>query len=138
MSIPPRVDGLRGRRMRRKEDAMEYMLLLYSDETLAAKVPRDELAKVFAEFGEVTEALKQKGKLRHTAPLQPTRAATSVRVRDGKPGVHDGPFAETKEQLGGYYVVDVESLDEAIEIATQIPTSRYGCDEIRPFMRMHR
>ena len=115
---------------------MEYMLLLYADETLASKVPRDELAKAFAEFGAVTGDLKKNNQLRHTSPLQPTRSATTVRVRDGKRSLQDGPFAETKEQLGGYYVIDVESLDEAIAVAERIPTARYGSVEIRPLMKM--
>jgi hypothetical protein len=115
---------------------MEYLLLLYSDETLAAKLPRDELGKVFAEFGAVTGDLQKRNLLRHTSPLQPTRAATTVRVRDGKRTLHDGPFAETKEQLGGYYIIDVATLDEAIAIAERIPTSRYGCVEVRPVMKM--
>ena len=117
---------------------MEFMLLLYSDETLASKVEGNELAKVFAQFGKVTEGLKARNQLKHTQPLQPTRAATTVRVRDGKRTTTDGPFAETKEQIGGYYVIDVKSLDEAVEIAAELPTSWYGSVEIRPIMRMDR
>jgi hypothetical protein len=122
----------------RKELSMEFMLMLYSDETLASKATGDELAKAFAEFGRVTEALKARNQLKHTQPLQPTSAATTVRVRNGKRTTTDGPFAETKEQIGGYYVIDVKSLDEAIEIAAQLPTSWYGSVEIRPIMRMGR
>jgi hypothetical protein len=117
---------------------MKYMLLLYSDETLASKVSGDELGKVFAEFGSVTEALKTRNQLNHTEPLQPTPAAKTVRIRDGKRMIHDGPFAETKEQLGGYYLIDVESMEEAVEVAARIPTSRYGSVEIRPIMVMKR
>jgi hypothetical protein len=115
---------------------MEYMLLLYADESLASKVPREELAKVFADFGAVTGDLQRKNQLHHTSPLQPTRSATTVRVRDGKRTLQDGPFAETKEQLGGYYVIDVPSLDDAIAVAERIPTVRYGSIEIRPLMKM--
>jgi hypothetical protein len=115
---------------------MEYLLLLYADETLAAKLPPEELGKIFGEFAALTGDLQKQDQLRHTRPLQPTRAATTVRVRDGKRALHDGPFAETKEQLGGYYVIDVASLDEAIAIAERLPTARFGSVEIRPILRM--
>jgi hypothetical protein len=116
---------------------MEYMLLLYSDETLAKRMKPEELGPVFAEFGAVTGDLQKKGQLKHSSPLEPTAAATTVRVREGKHMTTDGPFAETKEQLGGYYVIDVKDLDEAIAVAARIPTSRFGCVEVRPIMRMH-
>ena len=115
---------------------MEYLLLLYSDETLAQRMKPEELGRIFGEFGAVTADIQQKGQLKHSSPLKPTTAATTVRVRNGKRMTTDGPFAETKEQLGGYYVIDVKDLDEAIDIAARIPTSRFGCVEIRPIMRM--
>jgi hypothetical protein len=115
---------------------MEYLLLLYSDETLAGRMKPEELGPIFGEFGAVTQDIQSKGLLKHSSPLQPTATATTVRVRDGKRMVTDGPFAETKEQLGGYYVIDVKDLDEALDIAARIPTSRFGCVEVRPLMRM--
>jgi len=116
---------------------MEYLLLLYSDETLAQRMKPEELGPIFGEFGAVTTDIQKKGQLKHSSPLQPTPTATTVRVRDGKRLTTDGPFAETKEQLGGYYVIDVKDLDEAIVIAARIPTSRFGCVEVRPLMKMH-
>jgi hypothetical protein len=115
---------------------MEYLILLYADETLAGKLPPEELGQILGEFGALTADLHKKNQLLHTSPLQPTRAATTVRVRDGKRSLHDGPFAETKEQLGGYYVIDVPSLDEAIAVAERLPTARFGSVEIRPILRM--
>jgi len=116
---------------------MEYMLLLYGDEKQAATLDPAEKGRVFGEFAQVTQELAKSGKLKGTSPLQPTANATTVRVRDGKRLTTDGPFAETKEQLGGYYVVEAADLDEAIAIAARIPTVRYGCVEIRPVMKMH-
>ena len=115
---------------------MEYLLLLYSDETLAGRMKPEELGPIFGEFEAVTTDIKNKGQFKHSGGLQPTGTATSVRVREGKRMTTDGPFAETKEQLGGYYLIDVKDLDEAIAIAARIPTSRFGCVEVRPLMKM--
>jgi hypothetical protein len=115
---------------------MEYMLLLYGNEEQAANAGAAEKGQAFAEFAQVVQELTRNGQLKSTNPLQPTHAATTVRVRDGKRLTTDGPFAETKEQLGGYFVIDVKDLDEAIAIAARIPTSRYGSVEVRPIMKI--
>ena len=86
------------------------------------------------EYGKLTEDLKKSGQLRAGDALQPTTTATTVRVRDGKRLTTDGPFAETKEQLGGYYLVEAKDLDEAIAIAARIPGARHGSIEVRPVM----
>jgi hypothetical protein len=112
---------------------MKYMLLIYQNEASL-----DEAARQ-ACYGESTQLaidIQAKGQYLGASPLRPTAAATSVRVRDGKRLVTDGPFAETREQLGGYYLVDVEHLDQAIDIAARIPGARDGTVEIRPVVEL--
>jgi hypothetical protein len=114
---------------------MRYMFLVYSRETEMADASADEITKVRAGHWAVINATKRRGVLRDCAPLRPTDTATTLRVEHGRPLVLDGPFAETKEQLAGYYILDCADLDEAIGWAAQIPTSckgGEGCVEIRP------
>jgi hypothetical protein len=115
---------------------MQYMLLIYNDEQAWATLSDAERGQIFGEYGEYTKGLRESGAFVAGDPLQPISAATSVRVRDGQQLVTDGPFAETKEQLGGYYLVEAESLDEAIEHASKIPSARYGTIEVRPILTM--
>jgi hypothetical protein len=115
---------------------MQYMLLIYDDEKVWANFSEAERAAIFGEYGTYTQGLRDSGAFVAGDPLQPTTSATSVRVRDGEQLVTDGPFAETKEQLGGYYVVEAESIDEAIEHAAKIPSARYGTIEVRPVLAM--
>lgn len=112
---------------------MKYMLLIYSDE--AGWTP-SEREHCYQESTELAHQLNSKGQLLATAPLQPVSTATSVRVREGKRLVIDGPFAETREQLGGYYLIDATDLDEAIDIAGRIPGGRKGTVEIRPVLEL--
>ncbi len=115
---------------------MRYMLLIYgSEETYARMIQEEHDAAMQAHKAFVQEALKR-GILTGGAPLQPTSTATSVRVRNGKTLITDGPFAETKEQLAGNYVLDCKDLDEAIEMATKIPDALHGSIEIRPIMEL--
>lgn len=112
---------------------MRYMLLIYQDE----KVLDDDVREVcYQESLELAHDLKASGKFLATAPLQPVAAATSVRVRDGKRFVTDGPFAETREQLGGYFLVEAKDQDEAIAIAARIPGARRGTVEVRPVIEL--
>jgi hypothetical protein len=113
---------------------MQYMLLIYDDEQAWANMSEAESGAVFAEYGTYTQELHDSGAHVAGDALQPVRTATTVRVRDGETLTTDGPFAETKEQLGGYYIVDVASLDEALEWAAKIPSARYGSIEVRPVM----
>jgi hypothetical protein len=115
---------------------MQYMLLIYENEAEFAGRPADETKRMFAEYGEFTNAIKASGQFVTGAPLQPTSTATTVRVRNGKQLVTDGPFAETREQLGGYYLVEAKDLDEARSLAARIPGARYGSIEVRPLMAM--
>jgi hypothetical protein len=114
---------------------MQYILLIYSDEQAWTEAERQNC---YAASTELANQLKANGQLLATAPLQPVAMATSVQVRDGKRLVTDGPFAETREQLGGYFLVDAKDLDEAIGIAGSIPGARKGTVEIRPVLEVGR
>ena len=111
---------------------MKYMLLIHDDEKAWARLNEAERGKIYAEYGQFGQSVKASGNYLAGAQLQPTTMATSVRVRDGKRLVTDGPFAETREQLGGYYLVEAKDLDEATAIAARIPSARFGSIEIRP------
>ncbi len=113
---------------------MEYMLLIYSDERAWASLPDDERNAIIGEYFALTEEMRDRGVYVTGAPLRPTTTADTVRVRDDELLVTDGPFAETKEQLGGYFLVDVESDDEARAWAAKIPAARYGSVEVRPVL----
>jgi hypothetical protein len=110
---------------------MKYLLLVYFQEEILTDKDRSEC---YETSGDILEEIKSKGQFVSGAPLYPTSTATSVRVRDGKQLVTDGPFAETREQLGGYYLVDVENLDEAIAIAGRTPGALMGTVEVRPIV----
>lgn len=112
---------------------MKYMLLIYGDENALSEGEREEC---YQESVELTHQIKANGKYLGASPLHRTANATSVRVRDGKRHVTDGPFAETYEQLGGYFLVDAENLDDAIAIAGKIPGARWGTVEIRPILEL--
>jgi hypothetical protein len=108
---------------------MKYMLLVYLDEKALSD---DERQHCYVESAQLTQDLNSKGQYVIASPLHPVATATSVRLRQGKRLVTDGPFAETREQLGGFYLVEVEDLDEAIRVAERIPVARVGTIEIRP------
>ena len=112
---------------------MRYMLLIYLDEQALDEVERVEC---YEESTELAHQLDSAGQYVAAAPLHPTSTATSVRVREGKRLVTDGPFAETREQLGGYFLIDAGDLDEAIAIAARIPMARRGTVEIRPVVHI--
>ncbi len=113
---------------------MQYMLLIYDTEGSLAALSEAERNAFMGEYFSYTEALRGAGKFVAGDALQPTATATSVRLRGGERLVTDGPFAETKEQLGGYYLIEAESLDEALEWAAKIPSARLGTIEVRPVM----
>jgi hypothetical protein len=112
---------------------MKYMLLIYADENAWTDGEREQC---YVESTELTHELATRGQFLGASPLQPIATATSVRVRDGKRLVTDGPFAETREQLGGYFVVEAKDLNEAISIAARIPGSRKGTVEVRPMIEL--
>lgn len=111
---------------------MKYLLLIYGDEAFGAQMTEAEQQANMAEYYAFTNMIRERNVYVGGEALHPSSTATTVRVRDGRTLTTDGPFAETKEQLGGYYMVDCKDLDEAIEIATKIPGSRTGSIEIRP------
>jgi hypothetical protein len=115
---------------------MKYMLLIHDEEQAWGKMSQEEQQRIYGEYGQFTQQLKADGHHLSSSQLQPTSMATSVRVRDGKRLVTDGPFAETREQLGGYYLVEARDLDEAIGIAARIPSARMGTIEVRPIVEM--
>ena len=112
---------------------MKYLLLIYMDENAMSETEREHC---YVESAQVAQDLHTKGQFVASAPLHPVATATSVRVREGKSLVTDGPFAETREQLGGFYLVNAQDLDEAIAIATRIPGARVGTVEIRPVIEI--
>ena len=112
---------------------MQYMLLIYQDEQALNEAER---AHCYQESAEFAQQLNAKGQYLIAAPLHPTSTATSVRLREGKKIVTDGPFAETREQLGGFYLIDAKNLDEALDIAGRIPAGRWGTVEIRPVLEI--
>ncbi|HVT43233.1 MAG TPA: YciI family protein [Thermoanaerobaculia bacterium] len=111
---------------------MKYMLLIYHDEKGWDKLSESERMEIYAEYGKFGQQITAGGNYVSGSELQPTTTATSVRVRDGKRLVTDGPFAETREQLGGYYLVEAKDLDEAIDLASRIPSALTGTIEVRP------
>ena len=115
---------------------MRYMLLIYGSEADAASMTREERVALMQGHAIFANEALTRGILAGGAPLQPTHTATTVRVRKGKIIITDGPFAETKEQLAGTYILNCKDLDEAIEMATRIPDALHGSIEIRPIMEL--
>jgi len=109
---------------------MRYLLLIYTQEQL--EMSGDETGAEFAAYGAFTKELRDRGTYQAGEALRPTTTATTVRVRDGQTVTTDGPFAETKEALGGFYMVDATDLDDAIQLAAKIPGAKHGSIEIRP------
>jgi hypothetical protein len=113
---------------------MHYMLLIYGDEKIYESMSKDEIKQMMAGFGAYNSALTEAGVMRGGSELAPVHCATTVRVRGAKPGCTDGPFAETKEQLGGYYLIEAANLDDAIGWAARCPAATSGSIEIRPLV----
>jgi hypothetical protein len=113
---------------------MQYLLLIYRNEAEIGKMGPAERKQVTADYGAFTQSIVQSGHFKAGDGLQPTTTATTVRVRDGKMLTTDGPFAETREQLGGYYLVEANDLDTALGIAARIPCAKSGSIEVRPVM----
>jgi len=134
MSIPAGVD-------RRSLDSderspMQYMLLIYDDRQAWAGMSEADRGAVMQEYFAYSDELRQQGKFVAGDALQAPDTAKSVRVRDGERSTTDGPFAETKEHLGGYYLIDVDTVDEALEWAGKVPSARFGTIEVRPIMQI--
>ena len=113
---------------------MKYLLLIYENEAAFGGLPEAEQGRIFEEYMEFTRHIQKSGNRLGGEALQPTSTATTVRVKDGKTLTTDGPFAETREQLGGFYLVEAKDLDEAIALAAKIPGARTGSIEVRPIL----
>jgi hypothetical protein len=115
---------------------MQYILLIYGNETEAKKASKEDAMRMHQAYKVFTDELKASGKMTGGAPLESASTATTVRVKEGKTLRTDGPFAETREQLGGFYAVEAKDLDEAVAIAARIPGAKTGSIEVRPVMRL--
>jgi len=111
---------------------MKYLCLIYEDEKIGASMPKEQADAFMGEYFAFTDDIKKSGHLRGGDALEPTSSATTVRVRNGKVSTTDGPFAETKEQLGGYYLIEAKDLNDAIQVAARIPSAKHGSIEVRP------
>jgi len=111
---------------------VRYLCLIYDDESKMGTMPKEHMEAMMSEYFAFTEGIKQSGHYVGGEALQPTQTATAVRVRNGKISTTDGPFAETKEALGGYYLIKAKDLNDAIQVAAKIPSARNGTVEIRP------
>ena len=115
---------------------MQYLCLIYDDETAGTRMTREAGQALMGEYVAFTESIKKSGHYVGGNPLQPTKTASTVRVRQGKVSTTDGPFAETKEQLAGFYLIDASDLNEAIQVASKIPPARVGSVEVRPVRQL--
>ncbi len=115
---------------------MRYVLMICTDEKWYESLPSEQLSAFTAQYVEFGEEMGKRGVLKAGERLRPTSDATTVRVQDGDVLTSDGPFAETKEQMGGFYIVDCKDLDEAIEVASKIPAAQHGAIEVRPIWDM--
>ncbi|HEX7595956.1 MAG TPA: YciI family protein [Gemmatimonadaceae bacterium] len=113
---------------------MKYLCLIYDNESEWAKFPKDLRDKYMGEYMAFGDSIKQSGQYVGANQLQPTSAATTVRIRNGKVSTTDGPYAETKEQLGGYYLIEAKDLNDAIKVAARIPSAKSGSIEVRPIV----
>lgn len=115
---------------------MQYLCLIYEDEKEWQKLPPAQTDKILGEYSAYTESVKRSGHYLGGNGLEPSHTATTLRMRKGKLATTDGPFAETKEQLGGYYLLQARDLNEAIHLASRIPGARFGAVEVRPVVEM--
>jgi len=113
---------------------MQYLLLIYDKESDWGKLSAAEQDAIMKEYREFSKSMNESGQYRAGSQLHPVSKATTVRVRDGKRLITDGPFADTKEQLGGYYLIEAKDLDEAVGLAARVPSARFGSIEVRPLV----
>ncbi len=115
---------------------MQYLLMIYTNEKEETARGQVALGKIVQEYADYTKSIVQAGQFKGAERLRPVTTASTVRVRDGKTLITDGPFAETREQLGGFYLVEAQNLDEALSLAARIPSARHGSIEVRPIWPM--
>jgi len=116
---------------------MKYLCLIYDEEKKLEQMPKSEGEAFMGEYFGFTEGIKKTGHYLGGNALQPVQTATTVRVRNGKVSTTDGPFAETQEQLGGYYLIEAKDLNDALQVAAKIPSARIGSVEVRPIMEFN-
>src|SRR4029077_2913372 len=117
---------------------MQYLLLIYDKESEWGTLTEAQQSAMMKEYQDFTKSINESGHWRASSQLHPVSKATTVRIRDGKKMVTDGPFAETKEQLGGFYLVEAKDLDEAVALAARVPSARFGSIEVRPLVGRNR
>jgi hypothetical protein len=117
---------------------VKYLCLIYDDESKIGSMPQDTADAFMQEYFGFTDAIRKSGHYLGGEALQPVSTATTIRVRNGRTSTTDGPFAETKEQLGGFYLIEARDLNDAIQVAARIPSARLGCVEVRPIMEFDR
>jgi hypothetical protein len=115
---------------------MKYVCLIYDQEAKLGSMSQDALDAFMGEYAEFTSAIRQSGHFVGGEALQPAQSATTIRVRNGRTSATDGPFAETKEQLGGFYLIEARDLNDAIQVAARIPSARLGSVEVRPVLEL--
>jgi hypothetical protein len=128
--------GIRPPAEHRRDDMPQFMLLIYDDEAQRANASEADMASLMQDYFAFTNDLTQRGAMKDGAPLDPISTARTVRVRDGQALVVDGPFAETKEQLGGFYMIECDTIEQAVEAAKMCPGAKYGSVEVRPIMEV--
>jgi hypothetical protein len=116
---------------------VRYLCLIYSDEKQIAAMPESQTKSAIGEYMAFTEGIRKSGHYLGGERLQPTHTATTIRSRNGKVSTTDGPFAETKEQLGGFYLIEARDLNDAIQVASKIPGTRWGSIEVRPIWELN-
>jgi hypothetical protein len=116
---------------------MKYLCLVYHEESKVDALPESEYDAIVSEVLDYREDLRQSGHYITSSPLQSVQTATTIRVRNGKVAITDGPFAETKEQLGGFYLIEARDLNDAIRVASKMPPARLGCIEVRPLKELN-
>jgi hypothetical protein len=117
---------------------MKYLCLIYDEEKKVGAMSKGEMEAFMGEYFAFTEGIRKSGHYLGGEALQPVQTATTLRIRNGKLSTTDGPFAETKEQLGGFYLIEARDLNDAIQVASRIPSARLGCVEVRPIMEFDR
>src|SRR5438093_749927 len=136
-SLPIRLPGVKTIFQTFLEEAMKYLCLVYQEEKQEANVPREQIEQAKKDYGAFAEDIKKSGHLLGSNGLKHTDAATTVRVRNGKVSATDGPYVETKEQLGGYYLINAKDLSDAVQVASRIPGAKHGTVEVRPIMEFN-
>jgi hypothetical protein len=137
LDLAKRLCSVRSCSIKNLECAVKYRCLVYHEETKVDALSESEYDALVSEVLDYREELRKSGHYIASSPLQPVQMATTIRVRNGKVSITDGPFAETKEQLGGFYLIEARDLNDAIRVASKMPPARLGCIEVRPLKEIN-